>query len=79
MAKNPEINEDKNKTSGGKKLLGRKKKDSNELALHAKFTEYDFSRKFKHIIIDNLMKFINSVLKIQYKDNIGIGTNEKNY
>ena len=76
LAKNPKINEDKKKTSGGKNLLGRKKKGSNKLALHTKYTEDNLSRKFKHIIVDNLMKFINSVLKIQYKDNIGIGKNK---
>ena len=77
MSKNTKINEDKMKPSGEKKLLGRKKKGSNALALHTKFTEDNLSRKFKHIIIDNLMKFINSVIKKQYNGNIGKGTNEK--
>ena len=77
MSKNHKINEDKKKTSGEKKLLGRKKKGSNALASHTKFTEDNLSRKFKHIIIDNLIKFINSVIKKQYNDNIGIGINEK--
>ena len=77
LAKNQLINEDKKKSSGEKKLLGRKKKGSNELALHTKFTEDNLSRKFKHIIIDNLIKFINSVIKKQYNDNIGRGNEQK--
>ena len=48
-----------------KKLLGRKKKGSNEFAFHTKFTEDNLSRKFKHIIIYNLIKLINSVIKKQ--------------
>ena len=75
--KNSKINEDKNQPSGENILLGRKKKGSNELGVHTKFTDDNLSRKFKHIIIDNLLKYINSIIKNQYNDSIGIGIGEK--
>ena len=45
--------------------------------MHTKFTEDNLSRKFKHIIIDNLIKFINSLIKKQYNDNISRGNEKK--
>ena len=60
-----------------KKLLGRKTKNSNETGSHDKYSNDNLSRKCKHIIIGNLLSFINSLLVIIYHNKIGYGQNEK--
>ena len=39
----------------GKKLLGRKKKDSNEKGFHNRNTEDNMTRKCKHLILENTL------------------------
>ena len=57
------------KPQSGTKLLGRKKKSSNELGEHNKFSDDNLSRKCKHVIIDNLISLINNLIKKYYDDN----------
>ena len=59
-----------------KKLLGKKKNNSNELETHDKYSYDNLSRKCKYIIIDKLILFINNILIKLYKGDIGKGTNE---
>ena len=51
-----------------KKLLGRKKKNSDECGVHNKFSDDNLSRKCKHIILDSVYNFINIKLKEIYND-----------
>ena len=60
-----------------KKILGRKTKNSNETGSHDKYSNDNLSRKIKHIIIGNLLSFINSLLMEVYHNKIGYGKNEK--
>ena len=53
--------------------LGRKRLDSGEVGVHTKFTDDNLRRKCKHLIIDNLMKLINQILKDIDKEDIGQG------
>ena len=53
--------------------LGRKTKKSGEQGKHTKFSDDNLRRKCKHLILDNVMNFINETLKNIYKNNIGQG------
>ena len=68
--KNEEKNEEKKDTP---KLLGRKSRKSNETGEHNKFSDDNLRRKVKHIILDELMKFINNKICTMYNNNIGHG------
>jgi hypothetical protein len=72
--KNEEKNEDKNEEKkDAPKLLGRKSRKSNETGEHNKFSDDNLRRKVKHIILDELMKFINNKICTMYNNNIGHG------
>ena len=49
--------------SGKNKLLGRKKKYSNESGEHDKFADDNLSRKCKCIILKNVLNYINRTIK----------------
>ncbi len=51
-----------------KKLLGRKKKNSDECGVHNKFSDDNLTRKCKHIILDSVYNFINNKLKQIYNN-----------
>ena len=55
-----------------KKCLGRKKKRSQTIGKHNKFSDDNIRRKCKHIILYNIMDFINYKISEKYKD-IGQG------
>lgn len=56
-----------------KKCLGRKKKrNSTEMGTHNKFSDDNMRRKCKHIVLYNIMDFINYKISENYKD-IGQG------
>lgn len=57
--------------------LGRKTKKSGEQGKHNKFSDDNLTRKIKHIILENLMEFINETIKKVYKGNIGFGMLKK--
>ena len=60
------------------KLLGRKKKGSNDKnGGHNKFSFDNLMKKLKSLIIRELFIFINRILKIKYKNDIGKGLNKK--
>lgn len=72
--------EDENEKSGpnqNKTLLGRKKKNSNHVGKHTKYSEDNVIRKIKAIIISSLKDFINSVISNAYGNNIGKGVFRK--
>ena len=52
---------------------GRKIKGSGEIGYHNKFSHDNLLRKVKHIIIQELLEFINKMLENIYKDNLGKG------
>ena len=60
-----------------KPLLGRKKKNSNHVGKHTKYSEDNVIRKIKAIIISSLKDFINSVISNAYDNNIGKGVFRK--
>ena len=68
--KNKVKNENKKEAQ---KLLGRKTRNSNETGEHNKFSDDNLRRKVKHILIDELMKFINNKICTMYDNNIGHG------
>ena len=49
-----------------KKTLGRKRKENEGLGEHNKFSDDNIIRKIKHVILDNVMKFINKKIKLIY-------------
>lgn len=53
--------------------LGRKTIKSGEQGKHNKYSDDNLRRKCKHLILDNLMEFINEIIKQIYKNNIGEG------
>ena len=67
--------EEKKETT--QKILGRKTRKSKETGEHNKFSDDNLRRKIKHIIIDELMKFINNKICEIYDNNIGHGIFEK--
>lgn len=60
-----------------KRLLGRKKNNSNEIGKHNRNTDDNMTRKCKHIILDNTFKSFNATIKKVYNNNIGDGNNKK--
>lgn len=51
--------------------LGRKKKNENIKSEHNKFSDDILRRKVKHLVLKNLMKFINEKIYFMYKGDIG--------
>ena len=51
-----------------KKNLGRKKKSSIDLGEHNKYSDDNIIRKCKHVILDNVMNYINNKIKILYPE-----------
>lgn len=51
-----------------KKNLGRKKKSSIDLGEHNKYSDDNIIRKCKHVILDNIMNYINNKIKIIYPE-----------
>ena len=60
-----------------KKLIGRKKKNSDECGEHNKFTDDNLSRKCKRVLLEILFFYINNIIKIVYENNVYEGENEK--
>ena len=61
----------------GKKLLGRKKKDSNEKGFHNRNTEDNMTRKCKHLILENTLIYLNDRIRKIYNNNIYGDNDEK--
>jgi hypothetical protein len=55
------------------KLLGRKKRNDEESGEHNKFSDDNLRRKVKHLVLDNIFKFINEKIKKIYNGKIGHG------
>ena len=70
-------NEEKTEEKKDTPKLGRKTRKSKESGEHNKFSDDNLRRKIKHIIIDELMKFINNKIREKYNNNIGHGIFEK--
>ena len=60
-----------------KKVLGRKRKDSNEVGKHGKYSEDNIFRKIKSCLLNFLLIFINSFIYEKYNGNIGEGKFKK--
>ena len=65
----------KNRNQIGNKrtIFGRKTIRSGEEGKHNKFSDDNLLRKCKHIVLSNLMAFINETIKKIYNDKIGQG------
>lgn len=59
------------------KKRGRKKEKSEQLAVHNKFSDDNLRRKCKHILMKNLMIFINKKIYDLYEGKIGSGLMKK--
>ena len=73
--KNKEKEEEKE--ANKKCFLGRKKKDSNEIGKHNKYSEDNIIKKIKSHLLTILLKFINIVINKIYQGNIGHGIYQK--
>ena len=60
-----------------RKKCGRKKKRSEEKGTHTKFSDDNMRRKCKHLILKNILIFINDKIKEEYKGKIGNGLFKK--
>ena len=56
-----------------KKILGRKKKNSNEKGIHTKYSEDNIIRKIKSTILSFVIQFINTTIYSVYNGKIGKG------
>ena len=63
----------KSKDKEEKKMLGRKKKDSNEAGKHDKYSEDNIIRKIKSTLLNYLRIFINLFIYKKFNGNIGEG------
>ena len=70
---NVEEDEENEEKSKGKKILGKKRKESNMKRKHNKFSDDNLRRKIKYIIISNLIKFINKKIYELYDGDLGEG------
>ena len=61
----------------GKKILGRKKKDTNEKGFHNRNTEDNMTRKCKHLILENTLIYLNDRIRKIYNNNIYNDNDEK--
>ena len=69
---------DKSKKNKIKKKCGRKRLPNNDyINEHNKYSGDNLRRKVKHLVIKSLFIFLNKLIKIVYKDNIGKGPLEK--
>ena len=68
-----DIIENRPKNKKEKKMLGRKKKDSEESGKHDKYSEDNIIRKIKSTLLNYLRIFINSVIYKKYNGKIGEG------
>ena len=66
-------NDNNNITSNKTKLLGRKKKESNESGEHNKFSDDNLIRKCKSVVLKYIFIFINNMIKSVYQYNIDNG------
>ena len=64
---------DKSKDKEEKKMLGRKKKDSNEAGKHDKYSEDNIIRKIKSTLLNYLRIFINLFIYKKFNGKIGEG------
>lgn len=71
-----QINDMQNENKG-KKLLGRKCKNSDEIGQHNKFSDDNLSRRAKHILLNYIYIFINNLIVKVYNNNNN-NLNEKN-
>ena len=70
-------NDNNNITSNKTKLLGRKKKESNESGEHNKFSDDNLIRKCKSVVLKYIFIFINNMIKSVYQYNIDNGVKVK--
>ena len=71
---------DKQKTNELNNIQGRsaKKRGRRESSgEHNKFSDDNLRRKCKHIVLENLLFFLNCIIRNKYKNNIGTGINVK--
>ena len=68
---NRKIQKYKNELNPHKKPTGRIKKKDKKDGKHNKFSDDNVRKKIKHIIIRNVMKFLNMKIKKLFKGNIG--------
>ena len=66
-----------NESKKSQSQLGRKKARNGSEGKHNKFSDDNLRRKIKHIILSNIMDFINEKIYIMYNGNIGQGINTK--
>ena len=59
-----------NENDSNKKQCGRKRKRPIDNKIHNKFSD-DIRRRCKHLVLKNILFFINNQIKIKYKVNIG--------
>lgn len=64
---------DNSKEEKKPKILGRKRKNSNETGEHNKYSQDNIIRKIKTIVLSYLLIFINKFINNIYKGNIGKG------
>ena len=65
------------KEANKKSLLGRKKKGSNEIGIHNKYSEDNIIKKIKTLLLTILYNYINDVINKIYNGNIGYGIFQK--
>ena len=68
------------KVKGEKKKCGRKRENNNQLEPekeHNKYSDDNLRRKCKHLLLKNLMNFINRKIMILYNNDIGQGILKK--
>ena len=70
-------NDNNNITSNKTKLLGRKKKESNESGEHNKFSDDNLIRKCKSVVLKYIFIFINNMIQNVYQYNIDNGVKVK--
>ena len=60
-----------------KKLIGRKKKSNEGSGEHNKFSDDNLIRKCKHILLDNIWKFINNKINNMYSEDSDVTKKKK--
>ena len=71
--KEEEVKEIINQEEGKKKKCGRKKTRDGEEGIHDKYADDNLRRKVKHIVLKEILEFINKKIYEKYNGNIGKG------
>ena len=66
-----------NENGSNKKQCGRKRKRPIDNKIHNKFSDDNMRRRCKHLVLKNILFFINKQIRIQYKGDIGNGILKK--